>query len=234
MFLSRAYLNPLARAVRADLADPVGLHRTVMRLFPDGVGAEPRKHLGVLYRVDADERRGRFVLLVQSKELPDFSRLPSGYLRDLRDDLELALDGVTDNPSVRDVSQERKDIQAKQTFVFRLRANTTKKIPKGGKDGGRTKNGQRVPVQGDEARILWLKRREAKGGFAIEAVRVNDVAWASGTRSDSRRVTFAGAQFEGRIAVTDPDAFRATLAEGIGPAKAFGFGLLSVTRLPST
>ena len=48
--------------------------------------------------------------------------------------------------------------------------------------------------------------------------------------SRERKLTLAGASFEGNLAVTDADAFRAALAAGIGPGKAFGFGLLSIQR----
>jgi CRISPR system Cascade subunit CasE len=37
--------------------------------------------------------------------------------------------------------------------------------------------------------------------------------------------------FNGTLAVTDPERFRAALATGIGSGKAYGFGLLSVARL---
>jgi hypothetical protein len=37
--------------------------------------------------------------------------------------------------------------------------------------------------------------------------------------------------FEGLLRVTDKDAFLETLTHGIGPAKAFGFGLLSVAAV---
>jgi CRISPR system Cascade subunit CasE len=39
---------------------------------------------------------------------------------------------------------------------------------------------------------------------------------------------FLAVRFEGVLAVTDPEVFRATVAAGIGSGKAFGFGLLSV------
>ncbi|MBI4518088.1 MAG: type I-E CRISPR-associated protein Cas6/Cse3/CasE [Deltaproteobacteria bacterium] len=35
------------------------------------------------------------------------------------------------------------------------------------------------------------------------------------------------ALYEGILEVTDPDHFRGTIISGIGPGKAFGFGLLS-------
>jgi CRISPR system Cascade subunit CasE len=228
MYLVRAFLNPVSRAVRADLADVMGLHRTLMRAFPDNAGPSSRKQHGVLYRVDEDVRRGRVVLLVQSATRPDFARLPAGYILDLGDDFDLGA-GVSENPAVRMVNEERERIVVDDRFAFRLRANTTKKIPKlDSATKAPTKNGKRVPVRGDDGRLAWLARHAQKGGFAPEDVRVTEVPTRSG--GGGRELTFAGAIFEGRLRVTNADAFRAALAEGIGPAKAFGFGLLSIQR----
>jgi CRISPR system Cascade subunit CasE len=44
------------------------------------------------------------------------------------------------------------------------------------------------------------------------------------------RMTFQSVRFEGLLTVIDPERFCQTLAAGIGSAKAFGFGLLSVAR----
>ena len=63
-------------------------------------------------------------------------------------------------------------------------------------------------------------------GFEVKAVRVSEI----GPRG--RGVTFAGALFEGVLEVRDAGAFRSALETGIGPAKAFGFGLLSLSRSP--
>jgi CRISPR system Cascade subunit CasE len=227
MYLARAFLNPVSRAVRADLADVMSLHRTLMRAFPDDSGPSARKQHGILYRVDEDARRGRLVLLVQSATRPDFAPLPAGYILDLGDDFDLAA-GVPDNPAVRAVDEERERIGVDDRFAFRLRANTTKKIlTKSGPEGER-RNGKRVPVRGDDGRLAWLARHAQKGGFAPEDVKVIEVPARSG--GAGRNLTFAGALFEGRLRVTNADAFRTALADGIGPAKAFGFGLLSIQR----
>jgi CRISPR system Cascade subunit CasE len=228
-YLARAFLNPVSRAVRADLGDPAGLHRTVMRAFPDDAGPEARKKHGVLHRVDEDARRGRFVLFVQSVTRPDFARLPAAYFLDLADDFDVAASGPSENPAVREVDQERGRIAVGDSFVFRLRANTTKKIPKAGPEAGtRTKNGMRVPVRGDEERLRWLGRHATSAGFQVSGVQVTEVPARSGR--GPRELTFAGAVYEGRLQVTDADAFRAVLTSGIGPGKAFGFGLLSIQR----
>ena len=47
-------------------------------------------------------------------------------------------------------------------------------------------------------------------------------------RKDETRITVAGALFDGRLVVKDADRIRDAMAQGIGPGKAFGFGLLSL------
>ena len=59
-----------------------------------------------------------------------------------------------------------------------------------------------------------------------------DVAIRSEARAQGKRggrvLTFKGAIFEGRLEIVDADRFRTALRNGIGPGKAFGFGLLSI------
>ena len=46
--------------------------------------------------------------------------------------------------------------------------------------------------------------------------------------SAGHRLTFASVLFEGVLEVTDAERFRQALEQGIGSAKAYGFGLLSI------
>ena len=230
MYLARGVLNPASRDVQRDLADASHMHRTVMKVFPDHLGSDPRKKVGVLHRVDEDRRRGEIVLFLQSTEKPEFSRLPSGYFASIADDLDRALAGETDNPQVRSVAREREGIAVDDRFVFRLQANTTKKILTKSLPDGTKQNGKRVPVRGDEERLKWLSRRAAQGGFRVEAVRTSEVHLV-GDRAKDDHLSFAGVIFDGTLLVTDAVAFRLALETGIGPAKAFGFGLLSLSRV---
>lgn len=43
-----------------------------------------------------------------------------------------------------------------------------------------------------------------------------------------RPLTFYAVTYEGLLRVTDSDVFRKSLKQGIGPGKAYGFGLLSI------
>jgi CRISPR system Cascade subunit CasE len=229
VYLARGVLSLVSRDVLRDLADPAELHRTVMKAFPDDAGASPRQALGVLHRVDEDRRSGAHVLLVQSRVQPDFARLPAGYFVAPEDDLDLALAGDGQNPSVRSVAAEREAIADGDLFVFRLRANTTKKVATKSLPDGTKQNGRRVALLGDEARSAWLARHAAAGGFELGDVRVRELP-LSAKRKGERQRRFAGAVFEGTLRVADAGLFRRALAEGIGPAKAFGFGLLSIRR----
>lgn len=230
MFLTRAFLDPASRTARADLRNPESLHKNVMRLFSSAAGPSARHALGVLHRLD-EVGSGRLVLLIQSDGEPLAELWPSGYLLELGGDLDLAFSGVGQNPAVRDVSQERARIEAGHRFGFRLRANTTRKVDTKTEADGARRNGRRVPVSGDEARIAWLTRHAEAAGFAVgaDALRVTEVAPAGGR--SQKAITLAGTLFEGRLEVRDADLFRAALATGIGPAKAYGFGLLSVAPL---
>lgn len=227
MYLTRAFLDPFSRAVRADVRNPESLHKTVMRAFPDNAGPLPRRAHSILYRLD-EERDGRCVLLVQSRTKPMTERWPAGYVLTLDGNLDFGLLSVGENPAVRSVDADWKAFRAGRRLLFRLRANTTKKIDtKTGPDGAR-RNGQRVPVRGDEARLKWLTRHANAAGFSFDekAVRISEIRPTGGGRQDS--VTVAGAVFEGILVIRDADRFREAVEAGIGPAKAYGFGLLSV------
>lgn len=240
MYLSRLALDPRSREVRRDLGNCQDLHRTIMAAFPQVADDEARASLGVLHRVDAV--RAGMTLLVQSLAVPDWSRLPSGYL-------------LTE-PETKAVSQLYEGIRAGQRLRFRLRANPTRKTATSSKAdrlAGKRSNGRRVPLKEEEL-LNWLARKGQEGGFTlieVEAtresdhsdglvrhaeVRVDRPGLSQGWRSQDgsiRRLTFNPALFEGVLEVQDAVAFRRTIEEGVGPAKAYGFGLVSLAVAPS-
>jgi CRISPR system Cascade subunit CasE len=230
MYLTRAFLDPASRTVRADLRNPESLHKTVMRAFPDDAGASPRRDHAVLHRLD-EERGERLVLLIQSRTKPVPARWPSGYVLDVGSDLDLAFSSVGDNPAIRSIDAERASFCAGRRFSFRLRANTTRKIDTKSRPDGVRRHGRRVPVRGDEERMRWFARRAEAAGFTFDAgeVRVLEVAARGG--AGAKKVTLAGALFEGVLVVRDVDLFLDALENGIGPAKAYGFGLLSIATV---
>jgi len=194
------------------------------------IPSDVRASLRVLHRVEVDRRTGSVTLLVQSTQKPDWSRL-GDYL--------LHGPGVGENPACKRIDRLYESITAGMVLAFRLRANPTKKVDTKSGPDGRRRNGRRVALSDEKAQIEWLRRKGEQGGFRLLAVRsaphVPDVLATPsekvvGTKRDEKgtRITFGAVLFNGELEVVDGDAFRRTLERGIGPGKAYGFGLLSV------
>src|SRR5579863_1620309 len=143
LYLSQLLLDPRSPEVRGDLADCRALHSRVLHAFPDDAEiTAAREHFGVLYRLE--RFRGGARVLVQSRERPDWSRLPVGYLR-----------APVGEPKRVDVLYAR--IERGQVLIFRLRANPTKRVSKHA-TGLRSPEsiGKRVELRGESAQVAWL------------------------------------------------------------------------------
>jgi CRISPR system Cascade subunit CasE len=112
-----------------------------------------------------------------------------------------------------------------QKLYFLLRVNPSVKKEIDGK-----RNGFRVGLLKEEDQLKWLQRKAEAGGFSINSCR----AIPEGIIHDERGKEEAGklrhyaVRFEGTLQVVNPDLFLAAIQSGIGPAKGFGFGLLSI------
>jgi CRISPR system Cascade subunit CasE len=87
----------------------------------------------------------------------------------------------------------------------------------------------------DRALRCWLSLKGEAGGFRVEAslpIQEGERRlWRPAQRTKGGRepdMTYRSVLYEGLLQVTDAEAFGRTLCSGIGPGKAFGFGLLSV------
>lgn len=233
VYLSRLVLNLRNWAARRDLADCCHMHRTVMAAFPSlPRQRDARAELGALFRVDVSRASGATIVLVQSAVEPDWSHLPHGYLE-------------PNPPSGASLSCKPLDgalaaVEDGDVLRFRLRANPSRKIDTKTGSDGRRRNGKRVELRGDDERLDWLRRKGQQGGFEPVSVRTDPGALdvrsiqerrarsAVGSQGDG--ITIAAVLFEGHLRVTDRDAFLRMMARGIGPGKAYGFGLLSIAR----
>ncbi|MDR1423372.1 MAG: type I-E CRISPR-associated protein Cas6/Cse3/CasE [Azoarcus sp.] len=85
----------------------------------------------------------------------------------------------------------------------------------------------------------WLEKRAVEKGFAFDAHAENFAVDAyqplrldtADKKNNDRGIRFTSVDFSGILTVTDPERFQKALVEGIGPAKAFGCGLLLVRPL---
>lgn len=215
MFLSRLALDPRDQSVRRDLSNCHEIHRTLLKAFGQVTGGSARAALGVLFRVEEEVRQ--VLVYVQSKAPPDWTRLPPGYLR-------RGFSFPEGNPAVRSLDVAYDSIQEGRALRFRLLANPTCRV-----------GGNRVPLVSTESLMEWIHRKGKQGGFELlldpsgcERVEIIQGADLLGVKGP-HQITVRGVRYEGALRVTDRDQFRATLEKGIGPGKAYGFGLLSIT-----
>lgn len=208
MYLSRLILDPRmrSRTLRGDVRSPYEMHRTIMRAFPDGCNGNGER---VLWRLDLERRGGRMVLYVLSCGMPDWSAL------------DRELPGYLAEPPGPPKEYPPK-LSGGRLLRFRLRANPAKREKESGK---------RLGIVDEEGQLAWLRRKGEAGGFAVrEAVIVREdgpESLAKG-RKDGHKLSLLSARFEGVLQVTDAERFGDALCKGIGPGKAFGFGMLSV------
>ena len=223
LYLSRLRLNPRHHLVQRALADCHALHQHLMTGLPAAASDQARAEYGVLYRIDVDSASGVPTLLVQTAVRPDWSRIgASGLLR------ERALEA-------KEVSSAYAAIAPGRRLRFRLRANPTRRVNRS-RAGSDSLAGKRVELRDEESQRKWLTERKAgQCGFRVLdlQVRAGDALGPKqgGWRREAdarRKLTFATVVFDGVLEVTDAERFRAALRQGIGPGKAYGFGLLSI------
>lgn len=215
MYLSRLRLELYARQVRRDVADPYQLHRTLSRAFPGSADGGPGR---VLFRVEVDPTTEGAVVLVQSDKQPEWANLPDDYA---------SVEVKPFDPS----------FTVGQPLVFRLRASPSRKIGttlKTDRLAGKPKsNGRRVGLLHEEEQRDWLSRKADEGGFRLldvtvtrEQLDLRGQFLRVGKREHA--ISLVVVRFDGLLAVTDPERFHSTLRAGVGAAKGFGFGLLSL------
>ncbi len=222
MYLSRLSLNRLNAQVRAELARPYQMHRTLARAFPDETYSKARDDddaAGVLFRVDEIPREQKIVVLVQSQVAPTWDEL--GGKQDARGHAYLL------QPA--ECKPFDPKLVAGQTLAFRLRANPTKRLG----NHARGEKGKRVGLRDESEQIAWLTRKADAGGFRIVRVIVSRDEYIENENAirhndQSHDLKLLAAQFDGVLQIVNADQFLQTVARGIGSGKGFGFGLLSL------
>jgi CRISPR system Cascade subunit CasE len=203
-FLTRAIISPRTVAVR-DLRDSYAWHQLVWKAFP-GRDGEARDFLT---RLD-DKSEGTQLLVISPCEPARPEWLGS-----------------------EDIWQTRPipvGFFSRRNYRFQLRANpTVKRVVRDAK-GARKKNGRREPVADPEQLRIWLERKGAACGFRIcgdiETQFARQHFSKPPSSASAARGTLHSVDITGMLSVTDPQLFHLAVRNGIGSAKAFGFGLL--------
>jgi len=121
-------------------------------------------------------------------------------------------------------------VHAGQRLGFRLLANPTKCITdQEAKEGKRNRGKCRVPLIKEADQVAWLQRR-LQGAANLEELRVQTQSPLY-FRKGGRAGKIVSTLFEGRFQVDQAHVLETLWRSGIGPAKAFGCGLLLIRRV---
>lgn len=220
MHFTHLQLNPNRQATRRWVSSPQRLHAAVLGAFPPG-----RTGGRVLWRLDTDDHTALDLYLV-SKATPS----PEGILEQ---------GGWSSTISWRSAAYEGllERLKARQQWVFRLLANPTKSIRTDTKD-----RGKRIPLVRLDDQVKWLEARQEQCGFALTPGAHHDFnlklsnrgsrRFTRHTGAQRRTVTIEMVQFDGVLEVRNPELLRQMLVSGIGSAKGYGCGLMTLAKLP--
>lgn len=228
MYLTRFRINTARREGRELLGSPHRMHAAVNMSFPDLLtrdGSGPR----VLWRVDRNSS-AEVLLFVVSPGRPDLTHL-----------VEQAGWPAAGTPGWQTYAYgpflDR--LTKGSTWSFRLTANPVHVIRR--KEGEPTKRTAHITARHQAA---WLLDRQSEAGFVVTEKRPEQRLLEHGDElqlavRDKRDLRFAKAAerrtvslttvtYDGRLTVTDPDVLRRTLTQGLGKAKAYGCGLMTL------
>lgn len=172
---------------------------------------------GFLFRIDL-LLNGRAAIIVQSATSPDWDYAfhNASYL-------------LAAPPQTKEFDPQ---LLKGMLLRFRLLANPTRKIETKSIEGVK-RNGRRVPVATDKLHE-WLSRKAKDSGFAVDDTSLiiqAGYAYVDKMKNGGGQQLRA-VRYEGTLSVVDPELFREAIVCGIGPGKGFGFGLLSLARVP--
>lgn len=189
----------------AACRNPYEIHRTLWKMFPEDAQAER----DFLFHIEKSERTAT-VILMQSERKPEVSYNGARILACKEYQLALQID---------------------QRLRFLLVANPVKTI---NDENGRTnKEGDlkkcRVPLIRDDEQRDWLSRK-LKPASEPEDIFI-DPRHPLYFRKTGMAGKIKPVVFQGILKVVDPEALVQLLQQGIGPAKAFGCGLMLVRRV---
>ncbi len=202
MFLSSLEIDVSNYRGRTWIANPYRIHQRLLMAYPDALAEAQAGRL--LFRVEDTRRPPR--ILVQAPLEADW---PQGF---------------ADHPVLLQVQQKQIEpsLSEGRRLKFLLRANPVRRS---------NDTRARLGLLREQDQRKWLMRKAETAGFRPLAFDVlsRGLLKSRGNPAKGRSVqTHLCVDFEGLLQIIDPQAFAEVWRNGIGPAKAFGFGLLSL------
>jgi CRISPR system Cascade subunit CasE len=228
LILSHARLRaPAAVLLPEDVGQPAEqAHRALWSLFADTGDDDSGAKRDFLWR---DEGEGRYVLLssrppTDAHNLFELTSEPLAAFN-IGDTFSFALrvnPVITTARTADELDRHGNRARGQKIDVVQ---QAMKRVPKG------ASLAQRAQATYD-AGSAWLDAQGSKAGFKFTVPPVvTAYAPASRDGQKSRIVSFSELDISGQIKVTDPAAFAAKLAVGFGSAKAYGNGLMLLSKV---
>lgn len=209
MFLTQLKLT-VQNMIDLNIKDDYAVHKIVYSLFPPG------KENRILY-VDKGIRKERRVLWILSQTEPQM----------VFEMIEM------------DTHLVSEDFLNHKCYAFEILLNPVKKSKEKGKLVAirippKTKEDENIRERAKEL-LDWFFRKARENGFEPDPNRLRFLVKPTQTFSQKNKpdqtVTHNKVLFSGTLTVTDPERFRSAFENGIGKAKAFGFGLLQLVPI---
>ncbi|AGB27114.1 CRISPR-associated protein, Cse3 family (plasmid) [Mycobacterium sp. JS623] len=220
MFLTKMPIHTRKRGAVKLLSSPQAMHAAVQSAFPPRALEDAGGR--TLWRIDRATNAETTLYLV-SPVAPDLTHL-----------VEQAGWQTGDSWRTRDYRNLLNRLAVGQVWAFRLTANPTFNGYKTGANWADTKPLAHVTAKQQEH---WLLSRAERAGFRVPdqshdvtSIRVTNRSTLRFTKG-GHRVVIGTATFDGVLEVRDIDALSHTLTDGIGRAKAYGCGLLTLAPL---
>ena len=206
MFTATLRIDRLTSALLPLATDSRALHRLVMSGFPDLETPRPRRALHVLFHTESP-LPGSLVITVRADVAPHWTDLPLGIE---------ASDARAETPAIATGQQIH--------IVADLNPTWRPSVPQ----ADRARRVNRRPLTDPAALRAWWDRQGDHHGFAVQNAQFTSL----GRRRGEGGVDIAVMQVISTITITDATQFTAAYQDGIGPAKAFGCGMIRILPAP--
>ncbi|WFE20500.1 type I-E CRISPR-associated protein Cas6/Cse3/CasE [Solwaraspora sp. WMMD937] len=219
MYLTRFRFNKARRDSRRLLGSPQVMHAAVMSGFADDAD-HTRDGRRTLWRLDTTGNQP--VLYIVSPGRPDLTHLVE----------QAGWPTIGERWQTRPYGGFLDQLATGQQWAFRLTANPVRD----GRPKDPTADTKRYGHVTVEQQTQWLVKRAEPNGFEIlrgtdddlNLILHNQTTQSFGRRGGDRPVVIRTVTYDGVLAVRDPQALRRVLTAGIGHAKAYGCGLMTL------
>lgn len=202
MYLSKLDMDWTGRAAQRYLKNPNTLHGALC-----AAGHTARHEQHHLFRTVSEP--GRNAVYVYSDEPLDESAIPAGLSLSAQRDLIEWIDTLAPGT----------------LLAFDVVAAPTKKVA-----SPSSRNSRRVLLRDQDERLEWVRKRCSRPGCKVLDVCENEHTKETVRKRGGQPFYVHGYRYSGMLQVDDPKDLKVLLEEGIGSEKAYGFGMLMVSR----